>query len=143
MELDRALELAVVAAWEDMVKPGDTCSVHVEYEKQPDSPLSSVMVWTTRNRGYGTLVCRYSVASSNPSSSSPEGSPVHFANSYHSKKLADTLGFVMRNQNRFTRPADRSIHGLVQIDCPSQEDRSDAAVWSQTILTEFAQTVWN
>jgi hypothetical protein len=143
MELDRALELAVVASWEDMVKPGDTCSVHVEYEKQSDSPLSSVMVWTIRNRGYGTLVCRYSVAPSNSASPSFEGPPVHFANSYYSKKFADTLDFVMRNQNRFTRPADRSIHGLVQIDCPSQEDRSDAAIWSQAILTEFAQTVWN
>jgi hypothetical protein len=143
MELDRTFELAVVASWEDMVKPGDTCSVHVEYEKQPDSPVSSVMVWTIRNRGYGTLVCRYSVAPSNSASPSFEGPPVHFANSYHSKKLADTRDFVVRNQNRFTRPADRSIHGLVQIDCPSQEDRSDAAIWSQAILTESAQTVWN
>ena len=36
VELDRALELAVVASWEDMVKPGETCSVHVEYERQLD-----------------------------------------------------------------------------------------------------------
>jgi hypothetical protein len=143
MELDRAFELAVVASWEDIVRPGDTCSVHVEYEKQPDSPLSSVMVWTIRNRGYGTLVCRYSVVPSDSRSSSPEGSPVHFANSYHSEKLADALDFVMRNQSRFTRPADRSIHGLVQIDCPSQEDRNDATTWSQAILAESAQTVWN
>ena len=140
MELDRALELAVVASWEDMVKPGDTCSVHVEYQKQPDSPLSSVMVWTTRNRGYGTLVCRYSVAPSNSASPSFEGSSVHFANSYHSRKLADTLDFVMRNQNRFTRPADRSIHGLVQIDCPSPKDRSDAAAWSRATLNGPAES---
>jgi hypothetical protein len=139
MELDRALELAAVASWEDLVKPGDACTVHVEYEKQPESPLSSVTVWTIKNRGYGTLVCRYSAAPSNSASPSLEDSPVHFVNSYHSKKLADTLDFVMRNQNRFTRPADRSIHGLVQIDCPSPKDRSDAATWSLASLSGPAE----
>jgi hypothetical protein len=32
MELDRALELAVVSSWGNLVKPGDTCSLHVNYE---------------------------------------------------------------------------------------------------------------
>jgi hypothetical protein len=143
MELDRALELAVVACWEDVVKPGDTCSVHVEYEKHPDSPLSSLAVWTIRNRGYGTLVCCYSVAASNCASPSFEVPSIHFANSCHSKKLADTLDFVIKNQNRFTRPADRSIHGVVQIDCPSEDQRSEGATWSQAVRTEFAETVLN
>ena len=49
----------------------------------------------------------------------------------------------MRNQGQFTRPADRSIHGLVQIDCPSEEDQSDAATWSRAVVAEFAETVWN
>jgi len=143
MELDRALELAVVASWKDVIKPGDPCSVHVEYEKQRDCPLSSLSVWTIRNRGYGTLVCRYSVAPPDSASSTSEVSRVHFANSYQSEILADCLNFIMRNQGQFTRPADRSIHGLVQIDCPTEEDRSDAATWSQAVVAEFAETVWN
>src|SRR6185312_14560755 len=141
MELDRALELAVVASWKDVVKPGDPCSVHVEYEKHPDSPLRSLSVWTIRNRGYGTLVCRYFAP--DPASSASEASRAHFANSYRSKILADCLEFIMRNQGQFTRPADRSIHGLVQIDCPSEEDQSDAATWSRAVVAEFAETVWN
>ena len=143
MELDRALELAVVASWEDVVKRGDPCSVHVEYEKQSDSPLASLSVWTIRNRGYGTLICRYSVAPLDSASFGSEVSKVRFANSYQSEILAECLDFIMRNQGQFTRPADRSIHGLVQIDCPSEEDRSDAASWSQAVRTEFAETVWN
>lgn len=134
MELDRALELAVVSSWEDLVKPGDPCSVHVEYKKVPSLPLDSLEVWTVRNRGYGTLVCRCS--SITPSSSvsvSCEGS-VHFANSYYSKILANNLAFIMENQCQFTRPADRSIHGLVKIDCPTEEDRSDAADWTRAVL---------
>jgi hypothetical protein len=143
MELDRALEPAVVSSWKDIVKPADTCSVHIEYEKQPDSPLASLSVWTIRNRGYGTLVWRYSVAPPDSASSASEVTRVHFANRYQSKILADCLDFIMRNQGQFTRPADRSIHGLVQMDCPSEEDRSDAATWSQAVVAEFAETVWN
>lgn len=143
MELDRALELAVAASWEDIVKPGDVCSVHVEYEKQPDSPLASLSVWKIKNRGYGTLVCRYDVAPPNSASSAPELSRAHFANSYQSKILANCLDFIMTNQGQFTRPADRSIHGMVQIECPSKEARSEAAAWHQPACTELAETVWN
>jgi|SRR5580704_10654466 hypothetical protein len=143
MELDRAFELAVLASWEDLVKPGDPCSVHVEYEKQANSPLASLSVWTIRNRGYGTLVCRYSVAPSDSASPSLKGPSIHFANSYHSEMLADFLGFVLRNQSSFTRPSDRSIHGLVQIDCPTEVDRSEGVTWTQSVRAEFAGTVWN
>jgi hypothetical protein len=143
MELDRALELAVVSSWTDLVKSGERCSVHVEYDNVSDVPLKSLAVWTIKNRGYGTLVCRYSVPPSNSPSPLSGGPPIHFANSYHSKRLAESLNFIMRNQGRFTRPLDRSIHGLVQINCPSDEDRSDAATWRQAVLPESAETIWN
>lgn len=141
MELDRALELAVVSSWGELVKPGETCSVHVEYENVSDLPLSSLEVWTIRNRGYGTLVCDYSVVPSNSVSPSSEVPGIRFANSYHSKMLVNNLNFVMRNQHRFTRPADGSIHGLVQIDCPTEEDKSDAGTWSRAVLTDSAEII--
>ncbi len=50
MELDRALELAVVSSWEDLVKPGETCSVHVEYKNTSDLPLNSLEVILLRHR---------------------------------------------------------------------------------------------
>jgi hypothetical protein len=133
MELDRALELAVVSSWGDLVKPGETCSVHVEYKNISHLPLNSLEVWTIRNRGYGTLVCDYSVAPSDSASRSSEVSGVHFSNSYRSKTLADDLDFIMRNQREFTRSADHSIHGLVQISCPTEEDRNDAATWNRAV----------
>lgn len=143
MELDRALELAVVSSWADLVKPGESCSMHVEYKNVSDLPLDSLEVWAISSRGYGTLVCRYSGA---PSDSAPRSSTVpkvRFANSYQSKTLVNTLDFIMRNQGQFARPLDHSIHGLVQIDSPSDQDRSDAASWSQAVLAESAKTLWN
>jgi hypothetical protein len=143
MELDRALELSVVSSWGDLVKPGDSCSVHVEYENISHLPLRLLEVWTVRGHGYGTLVCRYSVAANNSNPPPSEDPAICFANSYHSQLLADSLRFIIRNQDRFTRPSDRSIHGLVQIDRLSEEDRTDARTWNQTVLTEYSQTVWN
>ena len=142
IELDRALELAVLLSWHDLVKPGEAVTVRVEYENVSDIPLRRLEVWTRKGRGYGTLVCRYSA----PPASSPASAEVPtilFANSYHSKMLADDLDFIMRNQGRFTRPPHRSIHGLVEIQGPSEKDLTDATVGSQTLRAPFAEKVWN
>lgn len=143
MELDRALELAVVSSWEELVKPGEACSVHVKYENISALPFGLLEVWTIKNRGYGTLVCRYSVEPSNSAPPASEVPTIRFANSYHSKRLSDNLDFILRNLSQFTRPPDRSIHGLVQIACPSEESRNDAATWSQEALTCSAEAIWN
>jgi hypothetical protein len=132
MELDRVLKLAVVSSWGNLVKPGDTCSVHVRYENTSGIGLRLLEVWTI-NRGYGALVCRYTAAPTNSKARSIENPKICFANCYYSETLLDELTFIVRNRDRFTRPSDRSIHGLVQVDCPSEPDRSDARDWSQTV----------
>jgi len=130
MELDRALELAVVSSWEELVKPGESCSMHVEYKNVSELPLNSVEVWMIKNRGYGMLVCRYSMSQTSSSAASPGPLGMHFANSYQSRTMAADLDFIMRNQRQFSRPPDRSIHGLIQVDLPSEEDRKSAVAWS-------------
>lgn len=143
MELDRALELAVISSWEDLVKPSDACSMHVEYENILHVPLRLLEVWAIRNRGYGTLVCRYSLAANNFNPLASEDPAIRFANSYYAPQLADSLNFIIRNQGRFTWPPGRGVHGLVRVDCPVEEDRSDARAWSQSVFADFAQTPWN
>jgi hypothetical protein len=143
VELDRALELAVISSWADLVNPGESCLVHVEYKDISDIPLDSLEVWTIRNRGYGTLVCLCSISPSSSTLVSSAIPSVQFANSCHSQTLASNLSFIMRNQGEFTRPTGRSVHGLVQIDSPSDEEQSAAAAWSEAVRTEFTETVWN
>jgi hypothetical protein len=128
MELDRALEFAVVSSWHELVSTGEPCSVHVEYENVSAVPVSSLEVWMIKNRGYGVLVCRCSDLS--PTVSQPLR--CSFENSYGSKTLADDLDFIIRNQGQYSRPADRSIHGLVQVGLPSDEDRKSANDWSRS-----------
>ena len=109
MDLDRALELAVVSSWDDLVNPGESCSIHVEYRNMSELPLNSVEVWKIKNRGNGTLVCRYTISRTDSSPVAPETLEMRFANNYRSAILADNLDFIMRNQQQFSRHPDRSI----------------------------------
>ena len=137
MELDQALQFAVVSSWDELVHPGEPYSIHVEYSNVSQAPLRSVEVWMIKKRGYGCLVFRYSMDQAASSSASSEVSRMHFANSYASKILAAKLDFIMRNQDQFSRPVDHSIHGLVQIGAPSEEERASAAAWSQSGSANF------
>ena len=141
MDLDRALELAVVSSWDDLVNRGESCSIHVEYRNTSELPLNSVEVWKIKNRGNGTLVCRYIISRSDSSPAPPESLEMRFANNYRSTILADNLDFIMRNQQQFRRHPDRSIHGLVQIDLPSEEERKSAAIWSRSIHTDAIEAL--
>jgi hypothetical protein len=89
-----------------------------------------------KKRGYGCLVFRYSVDQPASSDRRTEAPMMHFANSYDSKILAENIDFIMRNQDRFSRLTDNSVHGLVQIDAPSDEERVSAGRWWQSCGTQ-------
>lgn len=128
MELDRALELAVVSSWHELAPANQLCSIHVEYKNLTTLPVKSLEVWMIQKRGYGMLVCRCSestAAASQPSSCT-------FENSYRSKTLADDLDFIIRNQSKYSRPADHSIHGFVQVSAPSDVEQKNAKDWSHS-----------
>jgi hypothetical protein len=123
MELDKALEFAVILAWEDLVKLSDPSSVRVEYRCEPGTPLDRVTVWSTGAGGYQKRVCD----SWTSASLTHPGGP-HFRNGYCSDKLAKTLDFIMTNQGQFTRPADACREGSVLIHPPAAHDRSEAGI---------------
>jgi hypothetical protein len=132
MELDRALELAVVSSWDELVSPGEPCSIHVEYKNVSEVRLNSLEVWMIKKRGYGTLVCSYSALQADSSATLLGPPGTHFANSYRSGTLAGNLDFIMRNQHQFSRPIDHSIHGFVQVDSAGEENREEAALWCRS-----------
>ena len=141
MDFDRALELAVVSSWDDLVDLGESCSIHVEYRNMSELPVNSVEVWKIKNRGNGTLVCRYTLSRTDSSLVASEIFEMRFANNHRSMILADNLDFIMRNQQQFSRHPDRSIHGLVQVDLPSEEERKSAAIWSRGIRTDATEAL--
>lgn len=136
MELDRALELAVESSWQELVNPDELCSIHIQYENIAELALSSLEVWMIKNRGYGKLVCSYSLLRSDSPGASLEPVGIHFENPYRSKTLTTNLDFIMRNQRQFSRPPDRSVHGLVQVKHPSKAEMENATIWSRSISTD-------
>jgi hypothetical protein len=136
MELDKALQFAVIVAWEDLSTANQARSVRVEYQGKPGTALDNVTVWSSKIWGYHDLVCDYWTSAS---SAHPGGAC--FKNGHRSDKLAGSLDFIMRNQNLFTRPADAGRNGLVLIDPPAADERQQAATWMNQVRgsdTNFA-----
>jgi hypothetical protein len=134
MDFEKALEFAVISAWDDLVKPGDRNSIHIEYTNVDTIPVTSLQVWATY-RGYGNRVCDYSTGPANGS----ELKGIQFSNAYASETLAETLDLIMLNQSQFTRPPGRGTNGLVQVGVPTKENRACAAEWWHTMLTELVR----
>jgi hypothetical protein len=134
MDFEKALEFAVISSWEDLVKPKDRSSIHVEYANVDGIPVARLQVWATY-KGHGNRVCDYSVGDSNGSQS--QGA--QFANSYASQTLTEALDLIMLNQSQFTRPAGRGVNGLVQVSIPTAEDRASAGAWWHAMLTELVR----
>jgi len=121
--LDKAFELAVVLAWEDLTKISDPCSVRVEYRCEPGTSLDQVSVWSTGADSCQKLVCDYWT----PGSLTHDGG-ARFRNGYCSDKLVKSFDFIMTNQQRFTRHADACRDGLALIYPPNADDRADAEI---------------
>jgi len=128
MELDRAFQLAVILAWEDLAKVSKPCAARVEYRSKPGAALDYVSVWWLRAAGEQDLVCDYW----RRTSSAPP-SVVRFRNGHCSDQLAQTLDLIMKNQDQFTHPADASRNGMVLIHPPAQHDRTEAITWMRGV----------
>lgn len=128
MELDKALEYALILAWDDLVKVANPSSARVEYQCEPGTPLDYLSVWSVRAGGVQDLVCDYWAWAS---SAYPSG--VSFRNKFQSDQLSQALGFIMVNQDQFTRRADECHNGLVQIYPPTEDERAKAATWMKGI----------
>ena len=128
MELDTAFEFAVVLAWEELMKATAPCSARVECRCEPGTSLDYVGVWSVRAGGCQDLMCDYWTRTS-----PAHASGVRFSNGHYSDNLAQTLDFIMKNQDRFTRRADACRDGLVQIYPPSGDERIEATAWMREV----------
>jgi hypothetical protein len=127
MQLDKALEFAVVLAWTDLMKVVPAASVRVEYERESKTPLDHVTVWADKGKGYCDRVCDYWTWAS---AAHPNG--MRFWRGHDSAPLARALDFIMRNQERFTGPT-AARDGLVLVYPPGDEQRAVAATWGDAL----------
>jgi hypothetical protein len=134
INFEKALEFAVISSWEELVKPKEHSSIHVEYANQDGTAVAGLQVWSTY-KGRGNRICEYSVAASKGS----QQQGVQFAGSYASPTLTEALDLIMLNQSQFERPAGRGMNGLVQVSVPPAQNRASAASWWHSMLTEVVR----
>jgi len=124
MELNKAFNLAVILAWEDLMNVSKSPLVRVEYQREPGISLDFLRVWAAMPGGSNDLVCDYWTWTS-----PAHASGVRFTNGYHSDTLALTLDYIMKNQDQVTRASDACRDGLVLIYPPTADERAEAATW--------------
>ena len=135
MQLDKALQFAVMQFWEDLGRDLEPSLIRVEYQGEPGALLDSLRIWSDRGGGYQHLVCDYWTRTS---PAHPGG--VRFTKGYRSDGLGQALDFIMKNQAQFPRRADACRDGLVLIYPPTGDQQAEDAtsmVESHGIPTNF------
>ncbi|HTC94027.1 MAG TPA: hypothetical protein VK699_11280 [Terriglobales bacterium] len=137
MEFEKAIALAVVSSWDELVKANDAqCTVRIEYRDISGASLEWLKVWMVNQNGHWVLVCNYSTRGSHSS----QDLRFRFANSYQSATLAQSLDFIMQNQLRFKRrAAGSSMKGMVEISLPNAEERANADIWKKAVTDDLAR----
>jgi len=135
MEFEKAITLAVVSSWDDLVRPNEEpCTVRIEYRDISGSSLEWLKVWMVKQNGHWVLVCNYSTKASRS-----QDLRFRFANSYESPTLTQSLDFIMQNQLRFTRrPAGSSMTRMVEVRLPNEEERALASTWRKAMKDSLA-----
>lgn len=120
--LDRVLESAVILSWTDLMKDPASGLLHLEYAFAPDNSLDCLKLWSSKVQGRWHLVCEYWMS---PSTSHANG--LHFGDGFRSDGLTQTLEFIMRHQQAFSRSPNFGRTGLLQIPSPTDEAITAAA----------------
>lgn len=123
MELNRALELAAILAWQDLQRVVTPSIVRIEYECAPGASLDHLSVWLVKPGGYQDLVYEHWTKAS---WGYPAGA--RFANGHDSDPLAHALNFILQNQPQFTHASD-CRKGRILVYPPAETEQAEAAAW--------------
>lgn len=123
MELDQALEFAVIPAWQALSKVATPSAVRIEYECVPGASLDHLSIWLIKPKGYLDLVYEHWAKASGTCRAG-----ARFANGHDSDRLAHALNFILKNQDQFTKAADRS-KGRILLHPPTVDEHIEAVAW--------------
>ena len=121
--LHRIIESALILSWMDLVKDTRAGLVHLEYAFAGNGSLDYLKVWSSITRGHWLLACEYWMAAS-----TFHGKGIHFENGFQSESLTQTLEIIMQNQQAFSPSPNFGRTGLLQIQVPTEEERTSAAM---------------
>ena len=133
LRLDRALEAAVVAHWNDLM-PGSAArgAMEMVYGTATNHTLDYFKVLSSETRGHWNLVCEYWLK---PLWSHFVG--LSFASETHSAEFAASLSLMVKRETMFVAlpSPDRSI----QISCPTPSEEASAKEFIDGVRARFAE----
>ena len=124
MELDKALEFAVILGWEDLKKVSHLSSARVEYRGAVGTTVDYLSIWSVDSEGEQEMVSDYWTWTS---AAHPSG--MRFFGKFSSPPLSLALDFILMNQDQFTRPAGACAEGLALIYPPTGDELIEATAW--------------
>lgn len=119
--LDRILEGAVQAAWDDLMPAAKAGSIQVEYRIEADGSLQYLKIWASTKRGCWNLVCEQWITAA---WSHVPG--LQFSKGYYSESLGHFLEIVARHQKVFISVSGTGRNGLLQIFRPTEDESREA-----------------
>ena len=125
LPVDEALALAVIQAWDNFSAAAIPQAIRVEYLSEPGFLVVQLTVWIVTTGGYQERICDYRAATA---TSRPH--EWRCWTRLHSPRLTAAMDFIVRNQERFFRPAPAIPNGLVVVFPPTDEERGEAAAWA-------------
>jgi len=120
-ELARVLQSAVISSWDDLMPPGVTGPIHIEYGAGASGAIDFLKVFSSTTRGCWKLACEYWV-----SSSWGHTPGMSFGDIPCPRNFAQAIEKLMRHQGEFTSPCGLSCDGMMQISPPTVEERKQA-----------------
>jgi len=121
LRLDRAVESAVQASWNELMPVTESGSIQIEYRIESDESLQYLRIWVSTKRGYWNLVCEQWITAA---WSHVPG--LQFSEGYYSEALAHFLEIVARHQRAFHSVSGTCRNGSLQISPPTEDESRQA-----------------
>lgn len=123
-QIERILESAVILSWKELLSGSDSTTVHVEYATAPEPSLQYLKIWRLGKRGEWDLICEYWI------SAGSAGVPrigLTFCPGYHSARLTEILGNVLRHQSNVPDAlSGKTKLNLIILALPTQQESLSA-----------------
>jgi hypothetical protein len=135
MRLDRVLEAAVQAHWNELMPAEDAGSIQVEYRTESDASLQYLKIWASTARGHWDLVCEQWITAA---WSHVPG--LQFCSGYYSKAFGRLLEVVTRHQSAFVELSGPCRDGMIQVSAPAEDERRAAESWIAEVLAGLSSS---
>ncbi len=121
-QISRVLQSAVILSWDELIPRDTSGSVHIEYGTGAAGAIDFLKILSSTTRGHWNLVCEYWATSKWDHSVG-----MTFGTVPCPPRVALSIETLVQHQGEFAALNGASPNGIIQVFCPTAEERSQAA----------------